>query len=203
MNTVERNETATKSNMKLLKYIIGTIVIGFLVCGVLYGLLYLILNLPSIQADIVIGQVKGNVAPLYDHLSAITSPVIQVKNKTGIQSGIYTFSLSDGADQYAHVWARVDLASNAPIEDLIAPNRAFLIESGFSEIPVNSNPISTSSLFRSKNDQNLVAGICLVNSPEASPTSYYTAFIDYDNGPKCENNYPNTLQCITSRYCAS
>lgn len=204
MNMFEGAEPLTKqpdSYLRLLKYIVATIVIGFLCLGALYGVFYLSINLPYIQANSAIEQAKSRITPLYDQFAAITSPVIQIKNKTGIQSGMYAFSLSDGAEQSAHVWAEVDLASDASAENVIAPYRAFWKEAGFSEILANSKPIPIGSLFRSKDDQNLFAGICLVNSPSGSTTSYYAAFIDYDNGPKCENNYPNSWQCIVSRYC--
>ncbi len=204
MNSFDSAETSTKPPdpyLRLLKYILGVIVIGLLCFGVVFGLLYLSANLPYIQANSVVDQAKGLLSPLYDQLTAITSPVIQVKNKTGIQSGTYAFSLSDGAERSAHVWAEVNLASDASAESVIAPYRAFWKETGFSEILVTSQPMHVVSLFRSRDDQNLFAGVCLVNSPAGSKTSYYTAFIDYDTGPKCENNYPNSWQCIISRYC--
>src|SRR5258706_5290568 len=101
---------------RLLKYIVAVIGLAILLCGGVIGLLYL----PYIRANIAIAIAKSRVAPLYEQLSAIRPATVEIIEKHDVQSSMYAFALSDGADQYAHVWAELKLQSAAPLADVVA-----------------------------------------------------------------------------------
>lgn len=193
----DNNRPWFRGPLKAIIIFLGVVLGG---CGVVYGLFYLTLKLPYMRADIAIGQAKTKVTPLYDQLSAITSSAIQVKSKTGVLSGMYAFSLSDSADQYAHVWAEVDLQSAAPAEEVIAPYRTLWLASGFSEVSFNNTPPNIRALFQYAQDDGYVAGICHVSKSSDTET-WYVAFIDYTDGPRCDNP-SGRLTCVIADYCA-
>src|SRR4051794_24681226 len=101
---------------RLLKTIVAVIVVVLLVGGAFIGWLYL----PYIRGNIAIAIAKGRVTPIYSQLTANTPSSVQIIEKHDVQASMYAFSLSDSADQYAHVWAELKLQSTAPAAEIIA-----------------------------------------------------------------------------------
>lgn len=183
--------------MKLLKCIVATIVVAILICGFIIGLPYL----PYLGANIAVAIAKNRVKPLYEQVVAIIPVSVQIVEKSDIQSSLYAFALSDGAEQYAHVWARLSLRSSAPVADVIAAYSNLWSTSGLT--PISSDkPDNFSSLFRASDDENLLVGICRAGAANVvTQVIPYTVFIDYANGPPCFNT-SSALACVTARYCA-
>ena len=181
--------------LRLLKYIVAAIVFVILIGGAFVGWFYS----PYIRANIAISLARGKVTPLYEQVVAMTPPSAQITHKSDVQSGMYAFSLSDSADQYAHVWARLDLNSpDSPNEVIDAFAKAW---SSSGLLQITEKPAALDSLFRSPVDGNLLAGVCRPTGSVGSPkTSDYVAFIDYADGPRCDNP-SGTFACLVARYC--
>ena len=169
--------------LRLLKYIVATIVVAILICGFVIGLPYL----PYLSANIAIVLAKSRATPLYEQLVAIAPASVQIVEKSDVQSGMYAFGLSDGADQYAHVWAKLRLRSSAPAADVISAHSILWSKSGLTPIS-SGKPDAIDSLFRASDDENLLVGICRSGASNVVPaTMIYTVFIDYANGQRCDN----------------
>ena len=85
---------------------------------------------------------KSRVTPLYEQLVAIAPASVQIVEKSDVQFGMYAFGLSDGADQYAHVWAKLRLRSSAPAADVISAYS--ILTTKFQKISPLSSPVISS-----------------------------------------------------------